>query len=380
MVVTGLEKIIHHPPQELYRRRFALLCHQASITRDFSSAWIELKKRFPKNLVLLFSPQHGLFAEKQANMIDSFDTKEPETSLPIVSLYGPRLAPEKEHLQEIDLLLIDLQDVGCRVYTYIWTMFLTLKACAREGIEVWILDRPNPLGRKTEGPILEEELTSFVGLVSLPMRHGLTMGELALYFKEKEGLDLDLRVVSLENWDPSLSYPQTSLPWLPPSPNMPSWETARVYPGQVILEGTNLSEGRGTTKPFELFGAPWLKVLEIKKILPPLPGVVLKVVTFEPWFDKWAGRRCYGFYLLVKDENVYQPVATTLTILATIASFHEEFAFRRPPYEFEWQKMPFDIIVGKKNGRELLSRLDWFEECQKGLDKFEEEVQPFKLY
>jgi uncharacterized protein YbbC (DUF1343 family) len=189
-----------------------------------------------------------------------------------VSLYGPRLSPTPEHLSGIDLLLVDLQDVGCRVYTYIWTLLLAMEACARAGVEVVVLDRPNPLGRTVEGPLLEEGLYSFVGLLSIPMRHGLTIGELALYFKNKRRLDLPLRVLKVEGWRGE-PFPETGLPWIMPSPNMPSFETALVYPGQVLLEGTNLSEGRGTTRPFEIFGAPYLSPEKLRPFSAKIPNI-----------------------------------------------------------------------------------------------------------
>ncbi|NPB09539.1 MAG: DUF1343 domain-containing protein [Thermodesulfobacteria bacterium] len=380
MVRTGLENFLKDPPADLKGRRVGLLCHQASVDGSLRPAWRLLKGLLGDDLRLLFSPQHGLFGEQQANMIPSADFVEEETGLPVISLYGPRLAPEPEHLAEIDVLLVDLQDVGCRVYTYIWTLLLAMEACAREGKEVVVLDRPNPLGRAVEGPMLDPELVSFVGLHPLPMRHGLTIGELALHFRHARGLDLALRVVPFTGWDEGF-FPDTGLPWVPPSPNMPRFETALVYPGQVMLEGTNLSEGRGTTTPFEVFGAPWLAVREVLSILPELPGAVLRGLSFEPWFDKWAGRSCRGLALHVVEAESFRPVRTTLTILAAIAGVHEEFAFRWPPYEFEWQAWPFDIIVGTKAIRErLLERETWEDQLDAGIEEFQELTRPFRLY
>ncbi len=380
MVETGLERLLKDPPKDLKGCRLGFLGHQASITRSLLPAWRALKEVFPQELRILFSPQHGLLGERQANMIPSADFVEEETGLPVVSLYGPRLFPEPEHLAEIDVLLVDLQDVGCRVYTYIWTLLLTMEACAREGVEIIVLDRPNPLGRSVEGPVLEAELVSFVGLYPLPMRHGLTIGELALYFREVKGLDLSLKVVPLSGWKGGL-FPETGLPWVPPSPNMPRFQTALVYPGQVLLEGTNLSEGRGTTTPFEVFGAPWLRVKEIRQNLPSLPGVILREVVFEPWFDKWAGRPCRGLALHVINPQTFRPVYTSLCLLSLIAYFHEEFSFRLPPYEFEWHRFPFDIIVGKKIFRERLpEREAWEGELSAGLEEFQEATRPFRLY
>ncbi len=380
MLETGLERLLKDPPRDLKGRRLGLLCHQASVTRDLQPAWRLLKELFPTELRLLFAPQHGLMAEQQANMVPSADGVEEETGLPVISLYGPRLSPEPSHLSEIDVLLVDLQDVGCRVYTYIWTTLLAMEACAHQGVEVLILDRPNPLGRMVEGPMLDPALLSFVGLHPLPMRHGLTLGELALYFQWVRGLDLSLQVIPLSGWDGGF-FPETGLPWIPPSPNMPRFQTALVYPGQVILEGTNLSEGRGTTWPFEVFGAPWLRVKEIRNNLPEFPGVILREVSFEPWFDKWAGRRCLGFALHVTEPELFRPVYTTLSVLVLVARFHEEFAFRSPPYEFEWRHFPFDIIVGREIFRQRLSEKEvWEAELDAGLEEFLEMTRPFRLY
>ncbi len=382
-IKIGLAQIKDSPPSWLKGRRFGLLCHQASVLPQGLHARILLKELFPQGLKLLFSPQHGLFGERQANMISSEDVLDPETGLPVVSLYGPRLSPRPDHLAEIDLLLVDLQDVGCRVYTYIWTLLLTMEACARAGVEVVILDRPNPLGRKVEGPVLDPELVSFVGLLPLPMRHGLTVGELARYFQAQRGLDLKLRVVKLEGWHGEL-FPQTGLPWIMPSPNMPSFQTALVYPGQVLLEGTNLSEGRGTTRPFEIFGAPFLRIGPLRSSLPAQEGVWWREVSFVPVFDKWQGRMCRGFQIHVTRSDTYRPVGTTLLLLREIKALHEEFAWRRPPYEFTWQHLPFDIIVGTKKIRAALEagaeKQELLRLCEEGVSKFCEEVFPFVIY
>ncbi|OAG28127.1 exo-beta-N-acetylmuramidase NamZ family protein [Thermodesulfatator autotrophicus] len=383
MVKTGLIKFLKNPPKVLTGKNIGLLCHQASILPDLTPAWVALKALFPQGLKILFSPQHGLLGEKQANMIESADTIEPETELPVISLYGPRFAPEPEHLAEIDILLVDLQDVGTRVYTYIWTLLLTMEACAKAGVKVIVLDRPNPIAGNIEGPLLEEGLFSFVGLAPLPMRHGLTIGELAFYFKQKFSLDLELEVVPMEGWTRDMFFPETGLPWVSPSPNMPRFETALVYPGQVLLEGTNLSEGRGTTLPFEIFGAPWLKVLALKKFFSKISEIKVQAINFVPWFDKWAGRICQGIKLWVKRPQTYQPVKTTLLMLKEVLAQNPEFSFRRPPYEYTWSKCPFDIIVGKEKMREALNNQN--EEqilalLEEGVKEFQEEIEALKLY
>ncbi len=381
-IKIGLEKILENSSW-LKGRQIGLLCHQASVTPEGYHARSILKEYYPKEFKIIFAPQHGLFGDKQANMISSSDFIDETTGLPVISLYGPRLKPKPEHLSEIDVLLIDLQDVGCRVYTYIWTMLLCMEACAKAGVEVIILDRPNPLGYQMEGPFLEEELVSFIGLVPLPLRHGLTIGELARYFLFKKKLDLSLQVIKIEGWHGEL-FPETKLPWIMPSPNMPSFWTALVYPGQVLLEGTNLSEGRGTTKPFEIFGAPYLKVQKILKMLKTIPGVRWQEVAFIPVFDKWKGRLCYGLKIHVLNPYKYKPVFTSLAILKTIIHLHEEFSWRQPPYEFEWQHFPFDIIVGSQKIRKILKMDISLEEleklCHENLETFQEEIKPFRLY
>ncbi|WP_022853844.1 exo-beta-N-acetylmuramidase NamZ family protein [Thermodesulfatator atlanticus] len=382
MVLTGLAKLVQNIPPDIAKRRVGLLCHQASVLPDFSSAPSVLKDILGKNLRLLFAPQHGFAAEKQANMVSSADTLHTETGLPLVSLYGPRLAPEPSHLAEIDVLLVDLQDVGVRVYTYIWTLFLTMKACAKADVEVVVLDRPNPIGGKIEGPLLQEEFFSFVGMARIPLRHGLTIGELALYFKHILGVDVSLRVIPLEGWKRNMLFPETGLPWIPPSPNMPTFQTALLYPGMVLLEGTNLSEGRGTTTPFELLGAPWLNT-KIVENLRKIPGLFIQKTSFIPWFDKWAGRLCQGLRLMVNDISCFEPVKAVLAILGEILKEHEEFAFRTPPYEYEWQKLPFDIIVGTNMVRELLVNGEinaLLQELDKGIDEYQEETRPIRLY
>ncbi len=384
MVKTGLERLCHGEGASLLRgRRLGLLTHQAAVSSDLRPSYLVIKALFSEELRFLFSPQHGLFGEAQANMIPSEDFVENETKLKVVSLYGPRLSPSSEHLKEIDVLLVDLQDVGCRVYTYIWTLFLTLKACEENGVEVLILDRPNPLGGEIEGPLLEEDLFSFVGLVPLPLRHGLTIGEIALFFKDYLGLSIPVHVLAMEGWQRKMFFPETGLPWVPPSPNMPSFETALVYPGQVLLEGTNLSEGRGTTKPFEIFGAPWLNEEKVSERLSSLAGIKFQRLHFTPWFDKWAGKLCRGFRLFVTDKKRYRPVWTSLYLLQVIIKNFPEFSWRLPPYEYQWRQMPFDIIVGRKKIRAALElgEQSWWEEIlSEGVLKFKEMSGSFRLY
>lgn len=374
--------------QNYQKYKVALLCNQASLDETFTPTFIRFKQAFGKNFRLIFSPQHGLYSEKQANMIGSYDEVEPFTQTPVISLYGPRLEPEPYHLEDIDVVFVDLQEVGCRVYTYIWTMFLLLKVCFNLGKKVVVLDRPNPIGGKIEGPYLEEDFRSFVGLDPLPLRHGLTIGELALLFKKRHFPGLDLEVVAVKGYRKSLLWKELGRPWVLPSPNLPSWWCSLVYPGQVLLEGTNLSEGRGTTLPFLVFGAPYLRIEKVlnfweKLDLPEKDHVFLRPFVFEPTFDKWKGSRCFGFQLYVKDPVRFQPVKTTLILLRFIKENFSEFEFLKIPYEFEEKKRPIDILVGSK------PVLDWLEGKREidldfylyyNLKNYQEEITSILMY
>ncbi len=321
-------------------------------------------------------------------MKESADEIDPASGLPVFSLYGQIREPVPSQLSHLDLLLIDLQDVGCRVYTYIWTMFLSMKACAREGKAVAVLDRPNPLGGvKIEGNLVADCCRSFVGMAPIPMRHGMTMGELALFLRDWACLDLELHVVRLKGWERDMYFDQTGLPWVWPSPNMPTLDTALVYPGQVILEGTNLSEGRGTTRPFEVFGAPYLDpgwlAASIKDI--GLKGMVLREQYFEPTFNKWQGVRCKGFQIHVTDRDAFNPYLTSLTLLSLIAVHHgSSFAWNDPPYEYEYHRLPADLIIGDEAVRQAVEQGarpgDFLSLWSGHLDGFREQRRASLLY
>ena len=292
-------------------------------------------------------------------MVASADGVEPITGLPVFSLYGERLRPSPDSLGLIDVLLVDLPDVGTRVYTFAATMAYAMQAAAQQGKKVVILDRPNPLGGvQVEGNVLKPEMASIVGPYPLPMRHGLTLGELARYYNEVGQIGCDLAVVPVQGWDRSHYFEGTGLPWVLPSPNLPTLDTAIVYPGQVLLEGTNLSEGRGTTRPFELFGAPFIDPFEVKKVLQAkyeLPGVVLRETWFQPTFHKWAGEVCGGFQLHVTDRQAYKPYYTTLAFLQVVRQLYPDtFQWRQPPYEYEYERLPFDLLTGDPWVREGL--------------------------
>jgi uncharacterized protein YbbC (DUF1343 family) len=387
-VASGLEVFVHDPPSWAKGARLGLLSHPASVSADFRSARELIARRFPGQLQVLFSPQHGLLGEKQDNMISSPDFRDSQTHLPVISLYGPRMAPPPASLEKVDAVLVDLQDVGARVYTFAATVAKVMAAAAGAGVKVAVLDRPNPIGgMQVEGNMLHPEWASFVGPYPLPMRHGLTLGELARYYNATQKLGCDLEVIPARGWRRGDYFEATGLPWVLPSPNLPTLDSAVVYPGQVLLEGTNLSEGRGTTRPFELFGAPFLEPARIKSGLEdiPLPGVILREACFEPTFHKWAGELCRGFQLHVTDRRSFKPYFTTLALLKVIRELYpQDFAWRQPPYEYETESLPIDLLTGDAAIREGLDQgtpaLDLEAAWQKELGEFLDVWWDFLIY
>lgn len=331
------------------RGSWGLLLNQASLTCDDRLACDALAARFGAPAAL-FAPQHGMWSCEQANMIESPHDRHAALGIPIHSLYSDVRRPASAMLDGLDWLVIDLADVGTRVYTFLWTITYCLEACAKSGIQVLLLDRPNPLGAvQVEGPLLDTRFASFVGRASLPMRHGLTLGEAARLCNAEMALGAELAVVPAQGWRVESLFPATGLAWFPPSPNMPRWETALVYPGQVLLEGTCLSEGRGTTTPFEVCGAPFIDPERLVGALASfeLPGVRFLPTWFRPTFDKWRGERCGGVFLRVWDPDRFRPFATTVAILAAVrALWPQSFRWLDPPYEYETEKWPIDILAG----------------------------------
>jgi uncharacterized protein YbbC (DUF1343 family) len=387
-VQTGLEILIQKPAKWLSKERVGLLCNTASVDTGFTHARHLIDQVIPRQLKALYSPQHGFFAEKQDNMIESEDLMDPALQIPVFSLYGKSRKPDARMLEPIDVLLVDLQDVGTRVYTFIYTLSYCLEAAREFNLRVIVLDRPNPINGSTiEGNCLAADCTSFVGRYPIPMRHGLTIGELAKLFNEYFDLGCDLEVVRMKGWQRNMLFRETGLPWVAPSPNLPTPESTLVYPGQVILEGTNLSEGRGTTQPFELFGAPYINSEKIRSTVKEtqLPGMVLRPVVFEPTSNKWQAAQCSGFQIHVTDPVVFRPYATTLHLIRAVISNHpEQFEWKSPPYEYEFERMPIDLLIGDRKIRERLENLDPIEEIesewQEGLDRFKEISREFHLY
>jgi uncharacterized protein YbbC (DUF1343 family) len=361
-VISGLEQLVASPPEALRDQRIGLLCNAASVDRHLVHARQRLYDCFGPRLTALFSPQHGLFAEKQDNMIESGHRRDPLLQIPVFSLYSQTRIPTAEMFEHIDTLLIDIQDVGTRVYTFIYTMSYCLEVASRLGKRVVVLDRPNPIGgRWVEGNCLDPAWRSFVGRYPLPMRHGMTIGELALMFNQEFGIGCRLEVIPMAGWRRDMGFAQTGWPWVAPSPNMPTPVSALVYPGQVLWEGTNVSEGRGTTQPFELFGAPFIDPQGILDFLggQTLPGGYLRTMEFEPTSNKWQGHACRGFQLHVTDPDTFRPYQSSLRLLQAILRNHpDDFKWKQPPYEYEYERLPIDLILGSDTVRIRLQAME----------------------
>jgi len=389
MVQTGLDQIRFKLPAGLAGRKIGILCHAPSVASDFTHITNIFFQRKDCFLTSIFGPQHGLFGQTQDNMIEWNSDMHPVYRIPVYSLYGEHRKPTSEMLNDIEALVVDLQDVGARLFTYIWTVKLCIEACTEAGIPVWILDRPNPIGRLPfDGPVLKEEYFTFVGGASIPLCHRMTLGELALWIKEKYFNNCELNIVWMKNWKRNSLYNETGLPWILPSPNMPSQNTALVYPGTVLTEALNLSEGRGTTIPFELFGAPFIDPEKLKKNLDErnIPGCVFRVHSFIPTFNKFAGLICNGLQIHVTDASVFYPVVTAYEIFtAIIETTHPgSLKFKDPPYEYEYELMPFDILSGDSVMRSsLINRVPLKVERQRWqneIAEFREEFSQLSAY
>ncbi len=373
MVELGLDRLLDDRLNLLRGRRVGLLAHPASVDRRLRHATSLLWRHPDVDLRAVFGPQHGARGETQDNMIEWEDYRDPRTGLPVFSLYGTARKPTPEMLAEIDVLVVDLQDVGARYYTFIYTLALAMEACRDSGREVVVLDRPNPIGGTAlEGPVLNPAFASFVGMYPLPIRHGMTVGELAGFFNREMGIGCDLTVVEMRGWRREMYYDRTGQQWVPPSPNIPRLETAIVYPGLCLLEGTNLSEGRGTTHPFEMSGAPWVDPDQIVEQLETLdlPGVRFRPTHFQPTYHKWTGILVGGVHLHVEDRTAFRPFLTGVALVAAYRSpGGREFEWKAPPYEYEYTLLPFDILCGTDRirvdiveGRDLREmEADWTE-------------------
>lgn len=348
-VKIGLERVLDDQSDLLKGSRIGLICNQASVNRRFEHA-ADLFFEHPEiNLTALFGPQHGIRGDVQDNMIETAHSLDKQTNLPVYSLYSETREPTAEMLENVDAMVFDLQDVGCRVYTFIYTMANAMRACAKNGKKFFVLDRPNPIGGvRIEGNVLEKGFESFVGQYPIPMRHGLTVGELARMFNEEFGIGCDLTVIEMDGWEREFYFDETDLPWIMPSPNMPTVETAVVFPATVYFEGTQISEGRGTTRPFEIIGAPYIDAYEFAEALKSLElsGVIFRPYNFLPTFQKHQNEPCGGVSLHVTDRDNFEPVITGIALVKTIFDLYKDFRWKNPPYEYVYDKNPFDVISG----------------------------------
>ncbi|MGI8691087.1 MAG: exo-beta-N-acetylmuramidase NamZ family protein [Thermomicrobiales bacterium] len=384
----GLEVLLDDPQSILGDARVGLICHPASVDHRYRHA-ADLFHAHPDiNLTTLFGPQHGIGGQTQDDMIEWEGFTDARTGLPVYSLYGARRKPTAAMLAETDVLVVDLQDVGTRIYTFVSTMALAMEAAREAGKRVVVLDRPNPInGVRMGGNLLEPGHESFVGMYPLPTRHGMTIGELAMMFNEEFGIGCDLTVVPMDGWRRALWHDDTDAPWVFPSPNMPTLDTATVFPGAVHIEGTTLSEGRGTTRPFELIGAPHVDPHGLAAALERenLPGVIFRACFFEPTFQKHAREICGGVQLHVTDRDRFPAVLAGIAVFRAIIQQDPSVpVWKEPPYEYVHDRLPFDVIAGTQTLREQLTEqaplTDIAADWEPGLAAFAEQRRPYLRY
>ena len=387
MIKTGLEVLLEERPSRLKGARIGLIANPASIDSRLNHSIDLFYARKDFSLMLILGPEHGARGEAQ-DQIEMGDSSDEATGLPVHSLYGKSLIPAPVMIGDVDTLVFDLQDIGSRYYTYIYTMAYAMQASARDGKRMVVLDRPNPInGIAVQGNVLDPHYSSFVGLYPLAVRHGMTSGELALFMNREFHIECRLEVVAMQGWRRSMWFDRTGLPWVNPSPNMPTLETATVYPGGCLIEGTNLSEGRGTTRPFEFVGAPYIKPRPLIKKLEKerLRGVRFRPLYFQPVFNKWTGELCGGIQVHVTNREVFDPFLTYIAIIrAALELYPDRFEWRSPPYEYEREKLPIDILCGNSLVREQIEagrslkeiKMSW----QKDLSGFKKLRRKYLIY
>lgn len=357
-VLTGLDCLKNYDSSKIHGN-IGLVCHAASVDSNLNHALHLFSQKFPKQLKKIFSPQHGLVGNVQDNMVESPHFEHPYFKLPVYSLYSETRAPKEEWLKDLDTVFFDLQDVGCRIYTYIYTLSLLMKVCEKMQKKVIVLDRPNPVGGvKLEGNILELEYASFVGMHPIPCRHGWTVGEFAKYAKDNFYPKLELEIISMKGWQRNMHFEQTGLPWVIPSPNLPTINTAFTFLASVLFEGTNISEGRGTTISLELFGHPKFEAFKLVDQLndslktTTLSGFILRPHVFLPTFQKHQGLDCGGFQIHVIDREIFQPWKTGQWLMKEMYQLlGNDFSWKKPPYEYVHDQLPIDVINGSKAPR-----------------------------
>jgi uncharacterized protein YbbC (DUF1343 family) len=386
--VLGLEKLLGERLELLRGARVGLICNQSSVDHELRHAADLFHEHREINLTTLFGPQHGIRGDVQDNMVETAHAVDRKTGIPIYSLYSETREPTEQMLENVDTLVFDMQDVGCRIYTFIYTLANCMRAAERYGKRVIVCDRPNPInGEMVAGTVLEPEYASFVGQFPLATRHGMTVSELALMFKEHFGIGCELENVLMSGWSREQWLDETDAPWVLPSPNMPTLLTATVFPGTVHLEGTQLSEGRGTTRPFELIGAPYIDGDEYARHLAgqELPGAHFRACGFQPTFQKHMGRACGGVQIHVLERDEFEPVMTGVLIVKVAYDLYtEHFRWKEPPYEYVYDQNPFDVIAGTNRLRAAIERQESLESItagwQAGLDEFKRAREPYLLY
>ncbi|MFL6231299.1 MAG: exo-beta-N-acetylmuramidase NamZ domain-containing protein [Pyrinomonadaceae bacterium] len=367
-VELGVERLLREGKRTLAGARVGLVCNQASVDHDYRHVADLFWANQNWKLTALFGPQHGIRGDLQDNMVETPHAFDVETGVPTYSLYSETREPTEEMLQDVDVLVFDLQDVGCRIYTFVYTLANCMRAARKYGKRVIVCDRPNPIGGvAVAGNVLEPEFASFVGQFPLPTRHGMTVCELARMFRDEWGIDCELELSLLDGWSRELWQDETDAPWVLPSPNMPTVEAAGVFPGTVHLEGTQVSEGRGTTKPFELVGAPYVEAAELARRLNSLelPGVYYRACHFQPTFQKHAGQTCGGVQLHVLDRQSFEPFISGIAIVKVIHELYpDSFRWKEPPYEYVYDQNPFDVIAGSDKLRRAIEAGQTLDEIQ----------------
>ena len=357
-VKLGIERLLDDEFDLIRGKRIGLVCNQASVDHQFRHIADLFHEHPDINLTTLFGPQHGIRGDVQDNMIETAHATDRKTGLPVYSLYSETREPTDEMLRDVDAIVCDLQDVGTRIYTFVYTIANCMRAARRLGTQVIVCDRPNPIGGvSTEGAVLDPAFASFVGQFPIATRHGMTMSELVTMFNQEFGIRCDLQCVLMSGWSRELWYDDTDGPWVLPSPNMPTPDTATVFPGSVHLEGTQMSEGRGTTRPFELVGAPYIDADDYAAALQALnlPGVYFRACVFMPTFQKHAGKACGGVQLHVTDRETFKAALTGIAVVKTaLDMYREDFRWKDPPYEYDYDRNPFDLIAGTDKVREAI--------------------------
>ena len=387
-VKLGVERLLREKGSALRGARVGLVCNQASVDHDLRHVADLFAEVGDWQLKTLFGPQHGIRGDVQDNMIETEHSFDAETGLPVYSLYSETREPTEKMLEDVDVIVFDLQDVGCRIYTFIYTLANCMRAAVKFGKKVVVCDRPNPInGVSVAGTVLEPAYASFVGQFPLATRHGMTVCELARMFNEHWGIGCDLELVLMEGWERSLWLDETDAPWVLPSPNMPTLDSATVFPGTVHFEGTQVSEGRGTTRPFEFVGAPYVEPAKLARELNGLglSGVYFRANSFQPTFQKHAGRTCGGVQIHVLDRETFEPVIAGVAAAKVIYELYtDKFKWKEPPYEYVYDKNPFDVIAGTSKLRESFEAGESLESIRDSwaepLARFKSVREEFLLY